>query len=310
MARLYLITGFLGAGKTTFLREFLSCFPRQKIALVINEFGKEGVDGALLASLSLELSEIDNGSIFCACRAEQFRQTLVATLANQPDVIVVEASGLSDPTDIKTLMAQPEFAGVQYYGAICLVDAFRFHKVYAMARVCKKQLAVADAVIINKIDLATPEQLEEIRREIAALRPGIPVLETSFGRISPEWLSTLTAPALRPGTVLPRVKDITLQKRTLVLPEEVPIETLRHFLGMFCEDTYRVKGFVRCEGKTWLVDCVGPAVGIVPWDGPAPHLGHLTVLFGNGLPALGSIQKAIDWYGQYAIRLEREGSYD
>lgn len=307
MPRLYLITGFLGAGKTTFLREFLSCFPHQKIALVINEFGKEGVDGALLASLSLALSEIDNGSIFCACRAEQFRQTLVATLANQPDVVVVEASGLSDPTDMKTLMAQPEFAQVEYRGAICLVDAFRFHKVYATARVCKKQLAVADAVVINKIDLATAEQLEEIRREIAALRPGVLVLETSFGRISPEWLSTLTAPARQPGTVLPRVKDITLQKRTLVIPAAVPAETIRHFLTMFCEDTYRVKGFFQTEGKVWLADCVGPAVCVTPWEGSAPHLGRLTVLFGNGLPAVSSIQKAIEWYQQYPITLEQEG---
>ena len=77
MTKLYLITGFLGAGKTTFLQKFTGLFPNQKIALVINEFGAEGVDGALLQDLTkIQLTEINNGSIFCACKLEQFEDAV------------------------------------------------------------------------------------------------------------------------------------------------------------------------------------------------------------------------------------------
>ena len=91
--KLYLITGFLGAGKTTFMKELIRCFPGMKPALIVNEFGRAGVDGALLRELGAALREVNNGSIFCACRAEQFREALDEIVKQCPDVILVEASG-------------------------------------------------------------------------------------------------------------------------------------------------------------------------------------------------------------------------
>ena len=89
MTKLYLITGFLGAGKTTFLQKFTGLFPNQKIALVINEFGAEGVDGTLLQDLSVQLTEINNGSIFCACKLEQFEDAVRNIMEiKKPDLIL------------------------------------------------------------------------------------------------------------------------------------------------------------------------------------------------------------------------------
>ena len=68
MTKLYLITGFLGSGKTTFLHKLVRLFPDRRLAIVVNEFGKVGVDGVLLSDLEAELIEINNGSIFCSCR--------------------------------------------------------------------------------------------------------------------------------------------------------------------------------------------------------------------------------------------------
>ena len=139
MIKLYLITGFLGAGKTTFLKKFVSLFEKQKLALIVNEFGKEGIDGVLLSTLGIALSEINNGSIFCSCRLDQFEEVLNHTIAQRPEVILVEASGLSDPTNIHKILSQPEWVSqIRYMGSICLVDAVHFEKVYNTARVCKK----------------------------------------------------------------------------------------------------------------------------------------------------------------------------
>ena len=73
---LYLITGFLGAGKTTFLKNFARQFAGRRLRLIINEFGRVGVDGTLLRELDAALDEISNGSIFCACRLDQFEAAL------------------------------------------------------------------------------------------------------------------------------------------------------------------------------------------------------------------------------------------
>lgn len=297
MARLYLVTGFLGAGKTTFLKNLVRCFPGERVALIVNEFGREGVDGALLSALGVALAEIDNGSIFCACRLEQFEDTLRSTLAQTPDVVLVEASGLSDPTGVEKILSQREkFHDLRYAGAICLVDAARFHKVYATARVCKLQLAVADLIIINKTDLAQPGQIAAIRAEVLAQRPGRPVYETSFGVLSPDWLCALDAPRREEGPAGLHIRDITLQKLTLTVDGGFTADTFAKFLAMFAEDTYRIKGFVPLPEGMYLADCVGPLVRLAPWAGQAVNPGRLTVLFGNGLHARKSIEAALAWY--------------
>ena len=171
MTKLYLITGFLGAGKTTFLHKFARLFPDKKIALIINEFGKSGVDGALLKDLDAALTEIDNGSIFCACRIEQFEDAVHSILEKEPDLIFVEASGLADPTAVRSIFKPELFPSLEYAGAICLVDAVRFHKVYQTARVCRMQLAISDMVLINKTDIADREKIDDIRQIVIAQKP-------------------------------------------------------------------------------------------------------------------------------------------
>ena len=184
MTDFYLITGFLGAGKTTLLRALLPLFADKRVRLIINEFGKVGLDGALLSGYQADVSEIVNGSIFCVCRLDQFEAALNEAVADAPDVIFVETSGLSDPGTIRSILAVREQAGaLRYRGAICLVDAPRFQKVLETARACKKQLAVADLVLINKCDRVTKDELAEVERVLAGICLA-PRQRTSFGIIS------------------------------------------------------------------------------------------------------------------------------
>ena len=299
MTKLYLITGFLGSGKTTFLHKLVRLFPDRRLAIVVNEFGKVGVDGVLLSDLKAELIEINNGSIFCSCRLEQFEEGIASllTLDEPPELIFVEASGLSDPTAVRSILTQSvKFASLDYAGAICLIDAVRFQKVYQTARVCRMQLAVADLVLINKCDLAAPQQLAEIRDAAEAQKPGRPVRETSFGHIEREWLSEMECPLPADGPAEIHTRDITLQKLTIQL-SGFDLNSVEAFLKMFAGDTYRVKGVLSLPEGVYLADCVGPLVELRPFAltgiSPAPELDRLTVLFGNGLPAKKSIRTAI-----------------
>lgn len=303
MTKLYLITGFLGAGKTTFLQKFTGLFPDRKIALVINEFGAAGVDGTLLQDLKIELTEINNGSIFCACRLEQFEDAIRRIIEkNRPDLIFVEASGLSDPTAVRGIFQPGAFPDVEYAGAICLVDAMRFHKVYQTARVCRMQLAISDLVLINKTDLASREQIDDIAAIALAQKPARPVHETAFGKFDANWLKEIDRPQTDSGPIEGHVRDINLQKLTLTV-SGFNRESLSSFLRMFAEDTYRIKGFVELDGEICVADCVGPLVEIRPFEGNPSEIGKLVVLFGHGLPARKGIRTAISRFPSCDVTL-------
>lgn len=308
MSKLYLTTGFLGTGKTTFLKNFIRLFPGQKIQLIVNEFGKEGVDGVLLAELGAFLREISGGSVFCACRLDQFEKVLRQSADLNADVILVEASGLSDPTGVRRLFSQTDrFPNIDYQGAICLVDAVRFPKLYASARTCVKQLAASDVAVVNKIDLADSSQLAQTLELIRGQRPDMPVITTSFGAVTASLLDTLDQARAQPEHEMPLTADLTLRKLMIsVAPTITPYE-LQKFIEMFAEDTFRVKGFIETTEGLRLADCVGNVVSVVPCEEltvPPERVGWLNVLSGTGMPVRKAVQEACKWYQKHITAVE------
>ncbi len=302
MSRLYLITGFLGAGKTTFLRHFLPLFSGKSLRLIVNEFGREGIDGTLLSDLRAVLREISGGSVFCACRMDRFEEALAQS---REDVILVEASGLSDPTGVRRLFAgETRFPHIRYQGAVCLVDAVRFPKIYATARSALRQLAASDVVLLNKTDLASPEQLAQTRELIRGQRPDIPVLETAFGRLPPGFAEILekSQGGDRGNPLL--TEDLSVKSMTVRLNDRISAYELQMFLRMFAENTFRIKGFVRTRDRgTVLADCVGTTIQITPapMDVAEEKIGTLNILSGGKMPLRSSLRTACDWYRAYLL---------
>ena len=306
MGKLYLITGFLGAGKTTFLKNFIRLFAGQKIQLIINEFGKEGVDGVLLSDLGAYLSEIAGGSVFCSCRLDQFENVLRKSADINADVILVEASGLSDPTGVRKLFSQTDrFPHIDYQGAVCLVDAVRFPKLYATARTSVKQLASSDVAVVNKVDRASPEQLEHTLSLIRGQRPDMPVIQTTFGAVDTDILEMLTRAHTLPEADMPLTADLTLRKLMVTVSPDITPYALQKFIEMFIEVTFRVKGFIQTSEGLFLADCVGNVVSLTPYTGevPADKIGHLVVLSGAGMPVKKRVREAAAWYPEQIISI-------
>lgn len=178
---LLLVTGFLGAGKTTFLGRLLSLWKDRRLALIVNEFGQANVDGKLLSDLGASLREVTGGSIFCSCRMDQFQAALTDTIQKNPDMILVEASGLSDPTAVRKVLAG--FPGIAYKGCVALCDANRIEKTLATVRVCPKQLAVSDLILLNKADLVTEEEADRLTGLLAARFPPRADQKDGAGRV-------------------------------------------------------------------------------------------------------------------------------
>jgi len=290
MTKLYLITGFLGAGKTTFLRELAKLFATQKICILVNEFGKEDVDSKLLRDLQAHLEEIHNGSIFCSCRLLQFEQTLMQLINEKPDVILVETSGLSDPSNIKNILSDSEkYRDVQYMGCICLADAVNFEKVYTTALAVKKQLFVSDVVLLNKTDLV--ENTVNLHKLIEQEHPGVQIFETQYGKISADWINTISQPQKAMDTPSIQTKDLSLQSYVITISDAITLAGLLEFLNGFASETYRIKGFAYLEGQFYLIDCVGENVQVTNSE-VQENCNHLVVLSGQGMKTLGAIKKA------------------
>ncbi len=300
MSRLYLITGFLGAGKTTFLKQFVQMFKEQRMHIIVNEFGREGIDGELMREMGIALDEINNGSIFCSCRLDKFWEVLTHALEQSPDVILVEASGLSDPTNVKKILNQKEkypiFSQIEYMGCICLVDGRQFLKVYETASVVKKQLNVSNLVLLNKMDLVSREEADRVKQVLKEHRPDLPVFETDHGRFQKEWFEVLSAKIPEDEGTLFQTADITLRKYLLHIKEGTDLDRLSRFLNMLLQDTFRIKGFVRTGGKEYQVSAVGNLLEIREYRRTPEKTNLLVVLSGSGMPVKKALKTAVEWY--------------
>ena len=304
MSKLYLTTGFLGSGKTTFLKNFIRLFAGQKLQLIVNEFGQEGVDSVLLSGLDAVLQEVTGGSVFCSCRIDQFESALRESADVNADVILVEASGLSDPTGVRKLFSQTgRFPNIEYKGGICLIDAVRFPKLYATARTCVKQLAASDLAIVNKVDRASAEQLAETLALIQGQRPDMQVIRTSFGVVNGDILTLLENARALPEGDLTLTADLTLRKMSIQIAPTITAYELQKFIEMFLENTFRVKGFIQTADGMRFADCVGNVAEVKPYTLPVPEdrIGYLTVLSGTKMPVRSAVKEACKWYKAHII---------
>jgi G3E family GTPase len=179
-----LVTGFLGSGKTTLLREALMRCPASlRIGLVQNEFAPANCDGVELrrTGRAFELMEINNGSAFCVCLIGSFVDRLAGFVRHrQPDIILMEASGLSDPVAVAGILgSEPLKSVLQLRQVWTVVDARHFNRLHRFMQVLRHQVQVADLVLINKTDLVESCVSEDLQRRIRDLNPLARVLATS-----------------------------------------------------------------------------------------------------------------------------------
>ncbi|MCG8542413.1 MAG: GTP-binding protein [Clostridia bacterium] len=251
--KLYLISGFLGAGKTTFMHNLIDFFKEQKIAVIVNEFGKQGMDGMLLKGDGILLKEISNGSIFCNCRSDSFIDALVRIAEYPVDKVLVESSGLSDPTDMGKIMSVVQNlteSSYDYRGTIVIADATNIEKLVATAPAVKLQIASSDLVIINKIDLVNEDKIESVEKIIGEINYLVKIERTSFGRISdPNWIENLHNRNSLADINITKKRIIGTQKLLVSMEGNHRKESLENWIKDFSDTFYRIKGFVIIDNK-------------------------------------------------------------
>ena len=170
--RVDLLFGFLGSGKTTLARRILEEWgPKRRLALIVNEFGDVGVDGEILEGNSIDLIQLSSGCLCCALKGSLLAAVDELASKEKLDHIVIEATGVAEPEELLASFSEEDFKERYDVGpVVTVVDAPKFLKIRTMlGPFYEAQVEKADMIILNKLDLSTAEQVEEVRLEVEDL---------------------------------------------------------------------------------------------------------------------------------------------
>ena len=171
-ASVIILTGFLGAGKTTLLNRILTADHGRRIAVIVNEFGEVGIDHHLLISSDQQVVQMNNGCICCTVRGDLVRSFFeLAEHRSKFDTVVIETTGLAEPAPVAQSLYADERIRREFTleGVVTIVDAkYISGQLEESAEACE-QIAFADLILLNKTDLAAPEELDEIEKDIGRL---------------------------------------------------------------------------------------------------------------------------------------------
>jgi G3E family GTPase len=189
------LTGFLGAGKTTLLNHILTANHGKRIAVIENEFGEIGVDQELVIQAEEEIFEMNNGCLCCTVRGDLIR--ILGTLLKRRDkfdYILIETTGLADPGPVaQTFFVDDELAAkTRLDGIVTVVDVKHIHHHWDSHEV-PEQLAFADVILLNKTDLVTPEELQQLETRIRGMNPAARIHRTQNSVVPMDKLLNLAA---------------------------------------------------------------------------------------------------------------------
>ncbi|GBD47688.1 CobW family GTP-binding protein [Methylopila sp. Yamaguchi] len=175
------LTGYLGAGKTTLLNRILSEPHGKRYAVIVNEFGEIGIDNDLVVGADEEVFEMNNGCICCTVRGDLIR--ILEGLMKRKgkfDAIIVETTGLADPAPVAQTFFIDEEVGrkARLDAVVTVADAKWLTDRLKDAPEAKNQIAFADVILLNKTDLVTKDELEEVEARIRGINPYARVIRT------------------------------------------------------------------------------------------------------------------------------------
>lgn len=269
MIKLVLLSGFLGTGKTTLLKQLLDEFKDEKIGVIVNEFGQISIDGALVEKEGIKMTELTNGSIFCACIKDNFVASLIALSAEDISYLFIEASGLADPasmTQILTGIAPRTVSDYDYRGSVCVLDAETYLDYYDLLPALHQQVAYSGAIIVNKVDLIDEETLSDVLEQLTSINPTAMIYVTTFCKVDfRNMVEELSVPDKAEeessNTVESRPKTFILTSEETV--SKVALEKLIHRIS---DSSYRIKGFAVTDEGTLYISGVKNHLEIRPWD--------------------------------------------
>jgi G3E family GTPase len=289
-----IVTGFLGAGKSTLVQRWLEELPRNETAVIVNERGDVGIDGELLLARAQQLREITGGCVCCKSQAELV--TALADLSSgtpRPSRILVETSGAASPAGvIRAIVAPWARERLVLDGVITVVDVMRAERALEFD-VAVEQLGFADVVVLSHVDEAETTsgvELDAVEESLSRYAPAAVIVRAAHGAMPSSFLALLAQRAETMHVVAERSGHSSIEAASMLLEGELDEELFGDWvetaLGNVEARVLRVKGILAMKGvdARVIVQGISDAIEVLlgtPW-GETKRTSRLVVL-GLGL---------------------------
>ena len=281
-----LVTGFLGAGKTTVVNHLLAHAQGRRIAAVVNDFGAVNIDAELIAGASDGVISLANGCICCSLEGDLLR-TLATLLRRdpRPEFIVIETSGVADPADIvRNLMDPLIWQEAPLETVLCVLDATTAAATLNDDALLRSQLRAADVVALSKMDLADTASCAQLRDAVRVLRPAAVMVDALHGEVSTALLFPVDPDRVpEPRAIAPK-RPAADRFETLSWTSEQPVSLpkLQQAIGRLAPKIARAKGLfetVEQPGRLMLFQLAGGRATLAPGGAPAPGVPRTRIVF-------------------------------
>jgi len=271
----FIITGFLGSGKTTVLNSLLKQFAEANNFIIENEIGQVNIDKKLVSGNIEKVFEITNGCLCCNLDTDLYDALdQIARLELKPDNLFIETTGIADAGNLSAIFREDFVREVfDLKKIVCMVDVEVIEDFLAKATEAARQIVASDLVVLNKTGAVSAEYLEKVSNVVKRLNPYAHNELSPDGYLDKEAL--LGPNAIKPLFSLDNAKPLdTPHDITTVLYETsgaFDIEKLevllRTSLYIYYRDVYRIKGYVRnSRGEVYLLQSAGKTLSIIPSD--------------------------------------------
>jgi len=257
------LTGYLGAGKTTLLNHILTYEHGKKVAVIINEFGEIGIDNQLVIDADEEIFEMNNGCICCTVRGDLLR--IIGNLMkrrNKFDHLVIETTGIADPAPvIQTFFVDEDLRQLVSLDAVVTVVDTKHISQHWEAEEAQEQIAFADVILLNKTDLVTAEELDELEQKIRGMNAIAKIYRTQNSELDMNAILGVQAFNLENALEIDpnflgedtHQHDETVISVALTEAGAMDGEKINEWLGELLQtqgaDIFRMKGIVNIAGE-------------------------------------------------------------
>ena len=272
-----LLTGFLGSGKTTLMKQILSWeTDLSDTVVIVNEFGDVGIDGVLLKTFSTNVVELSSGCICCTMSTDLNKSLKRILNEFKPARIIIESSGVSDPTAISTVLSEPDLnRSIVLEKIIAVLDVEFWEGREMFGPLFYHQLEMAHLILLNKIDLLDIDQVPAYLKEIYDAIPHSKVVPTIQCRVDPATIWADPQPKgfdLKPMDFFKAESNRKYVAAThydtfsFQTSSRMNESRFKQFLDGLPLELFRIKGPARLVDRTVMVNFVGGRGEWLPWE--------------------------------------------
>jgi cobalamin biosynthesis protein CobW len=280
------VSGFLGSGKTTLVRHLLADAQRsgRRAAVVSNEFGELGIDGAMLSRAGDDYVELSGGCVCCRLSDELVETLQMLRERAKPDLVIVETSGVALPFDVQlNFWREPIADWIETDVAVIVVNAEQLADGRDLDGIFAQQVSSADLLLLNKLDLVAAQAIPKLEAALREIEPDAPLVGAIHAQLDPALLFPPGPDGVRerrrsdPSDIQPHHHENFVTEEFSVAEGSEPDALVERVRAL---EALRAKGFVITSEGPRILQGVGPRIELSKLDftPPAELLGRIVVV--------------------------------